>query len=165
MDDLNILYKQNYSAAKHELGNYGCKSYDFNDLYHDAFLIFIERQELSRIAVNYPRTYIVRICKYLWFKERKRLAIHEMIEEADLYFDPEEHSNDELMRLLITNLKKLSAICQKILTLYAFGYSEQKIESLVKLGELKMVNNKKQKCKERLRKLIINDPLFKVINE
>ena len=86
-----------------------------------------------------------------------------MLNESDLFYDPEPPAGNEMRQLLLKHLKNLSSTCREILTLYGLGYSENKIGCILKLGDRTAVKNKKYYCKETLRKMILNNPLFKVI--
>lgn len=71
---------------------------------------------------------------------------------------------DEKVILLLKYFKDLPAYCKEILVLYSLNYSEKKISEMLQLPNIKAVNHKKEKCKDKLRKMIKNDPAFKEIN-
>jgi DNA-directed RNA polymerase specialized sigma24 family protein len=120
------------------------------------------KQAKTGVSKTYPVEYIIQICKYQWYKEIKRQQIydnnkHEMEIPSDLQDQGEE---SEKIRLLLKHLNTMSPICKKILTLYAHGYSELKIAKTLNLANKIAVKNKKKYCREELRKIMTNDPLF-----
>jgi len=161
---LESLYKECYASAKRELRKDGCSSFDFDDLYQDSFLILADMQKGSRKPLRHPYTYIIRICQSLWLKGRKRRELYEPTEKMDEFQNPESETNDDILHLLETHQNRLSATCQQILNLYYDGYSEDEICKILGFSDRKVVNNKKRYCKERLRLMIINDPLFNELN-
>jgi DNA-directed RNA polymerase specialized sigma24 family protein len=100
----------------------------------------------------------------MWFNRQKRLKVFEMLDGMDTYLYEETVTEDVNQRLFVRHLKRLSESCREVLTLYSLGYSEEEISEALSLGGVKVARNKKYCCKEKLRKMIINDPLFKEIN-
>jgi len=160
MDDLNNLYLQYYTDAKSELRRLGCNSYLFKDIYHEAFIILMDKKKNSTVERSYNFTYVITLCKNLWSKERRNPEKVEISEEMELIDEQEGKSNDGLRLLLLKHLENLSSTCREILKLYSKGFNENKIASIMKLGDVKAVKNKKHRCKEKLQTAIEKDPLF-----
>jgi DNA-directed RNA polymerase specialized sigma24 family protein len=165
LEELQVIYKLYQASAKRELGKQGCTGSIFEELYHEAFLIYLERKHFQNSVIRFPLAYIVKMCKNLWNKERKRQATHERIEDIDPMYTPDFMAADGKMWLLLMHLKKLSTSCREILTLYSLGKSEDEISKKLNLRSTKVVNNKKNYCKELLKRSIKRDPLFDEINE
>ena len=165
MNDLNVLYGHCYAIAKNELRKFGCDSSHFDDIYQDAFYIITERNIFPGTSVRNPRSYIVQICKILWFKERKRQKSQIQVEEIEDHSEGEPENVEIMSQLLSKYFEKLSSTCREILTLYSLNYTEEKISRILKLDGPKTANNKKLYCKDRLRKMIKKDPLFDKLNE
>ena len=108
--------------------------------------------------------YIINLCKYLWFKERKREQIHELNDQMDQIDEVYTGSKDVMIFLLHKHLKNLSAMCREMIFLFAMNYTEQKISKALKLESPKAVNNRKEYCKSKLKSMITDDPLYKEIN-
>jgi DNA-directed RNA polymerase specialized sigma24 family protein len=162
--DLNKIYRHYYSSAKSQLRKWGCKGDIFEELYQQTFFILVEMQETGKASSTYSLGYVTQICKNLWFKEQKRRRIYNLIDEFDQIQYLEAESSKGLIFLLVFHMKSLSSSCREILTLYSHGYSEEKISAALKLRGPKTVNNKKLYCKEKLRNMILNDPLYKELN-
>lgn len=164
LNDLNVLYIKFYSVVQRELRKLGCSSMNFNDIYQEAFILLFEKQMTSIAVMRNPQSYITQMCKFMWFKERKRKDKHEMLNEDEPYLALESSSGNELRQLLSKHLGNLSKACREILTLYSLGYSEKKIGTVLKIGDRNAIKNKKFNCKSKLRSLIENDPSYKEIN-
>jgi DNA-directed RNA polymerase specialized sigma24 family protein len=139
---------------------YGCESFAFDDLYQEAFSIMAEKKRTCRTEISYPYSYVIHTCKYLWFKEKRSRGIYELMDCMDDFAAVESNINYEKALLLNRNMHFLSATCKEVLALYVNGYSEEKISEMLNLGSSKAAKNKKYYCKERLKDLILIDPLF-----
>ena len=164
MTDLISLYKRYYNPAKRELRKVGCSSFIFEDLYQESFFILMRMKKEQGKSLDHPYTYIIRICKSLWIEECKRQEIHETADDLDGFQYQETETNEDKLQLVQSYHKKLSPACQELLTLYYEGYSEDEICARLGFGNRRVVSNKKRYCKERLRKMINNDPKFKELN-
>ena len=164
MADLTNLYSQFYASARGVLRKWGCSNFIFEDLYHEAFFILLEKQKNAGTVIRYPHTYLIRICIYLWLKENKRLQIHEQYEENEAFDDRQAEPGDQKMHLLLKHWKSISPECQKILTFFSRNYTEDKISKTLHLKGAKAVNNRMHYCKAKLRSMIKKDPLYKEIN-
>jgi len=164
LNDLNYLYRKHYQDTKSILKKWRCNTEVFNDIYQDAFIILMEKLKHSGSETIISSGYIVNLCKYLWFKERKRLQDHEPAEQVEKMDEHYTETKDVMNFLLLKHMKNLSADCRKILNLYLKNYTEQKISEVLHLEGPKAVNNQKHYCKSKLRSLIMNDPLFKEIH-
>ena len=164
LDDLIILFNKYYIPVKSELRRLGCPSLIFDDVYQDVFFILLKKEKSPGTKMRNPQSYITQMCKFIWFKERKRQNKHEPLEESRLPVEPETTTGDEMKQLLTKHMNNLSSTCKEILDLYSKGYSEDKIGRVLNLGDRNAVKNKKYKCKEKLRSMIKNDPAYKEIN-
>jgi DNA-directed RNA polymerase specialized sigma24 family protein len=162
--DLNKLYSQYHSSAKSQLRKWGCNSDIFEELYQQAFFILAEMQETKDAGDTYTLWYVIQMCKNLWFHEQRRQRKHELTDGLDQYQYMEAETNDGLIFLLVYHMKNLSESCREILKLYSRGYSEEEISQSLNLNGPKNANNKKLYCKEKLRNMIQNDPLYKELN-
>ena len=148
------------ASAKDELRKLGCDGVMFDEFYHAAFFVLMEKNE-SGIEKEYNLRYIIQMCKHQWFKEKKKLDIHIPIEETEsIQHHDNLFTNETMVSLVKKHLNLLSGSCHEILTLYSLDYSEKKIGSILQLENLKKVKNRKYYCLEKLYKNIINDPLF-----
>ncbi len=165
MKHLLLAYQHYKASVKDELRKLGCDGLKFDEFYQESFFVLMEKHE-SGIKKKYNRSYIIQMCKHLWFKERMRLNIHLSFEETD---PVQHHDNLFTIETMVSLLKKhmnlLSDSCREILTLYSLDYSEKKIGRILKLENIKKVKNRKYYCLDKLHKNIINDPLYNEIHE
>lgn len=163
-NDVIYICQKYYQDAKSVLRKWGCNSQKFKDIYQDVFIILMDRPMNAGTAAEISSGYIINLCKYLWFKERKREQIHELNDQMDQIDEVYTGSKDVMIFLLHKHLKNLDAKCREILFLFAMNYTEHKISKGLKLESSKAVNNRKEYCKLKLRSMIKNDPLYNDIN-
>jgi DNA-directed RNA polymerase specialized sigma24 family protein len=163
LNNLNHLYRKHHASAKRELRKLGCSSSVFEDLYQETFCILTEMQRQDRNEIKSPGSYIIQMCNYLWFKKRKRQEIKELLANMEVNYFAEAEENIGRIMLLIKHLKRISADCRDLLILYSLNYSEYKICRILKSDDGEAVNIKKYVCKEKLRDMIMKDPLFEEV--
>ena len=101
----------------------------------------------------------------LWFKEKKRLEVQDKLDEFDFINDPDNGSHEKKLFLVSKHMKNLSESCREILNLYMLNHSEEEISNMLNMADPKAVNNKKNYCKDKLRKMVLNDPLLEEVYE
>lgn len=160
------MYKKTYRPVKNELRKWGCNRFVFDDIYHEAFSIFLDNQQAGNKQIHDPETYLRQLCRNLWFKELKRRSAFVFIEEFGdenlaVFEGSIENKEDEgNFALVLKHLESLPPNCKEVLVLFALNYSNKTIKAILYLKSLREVENRKYYCKEKLRKSIINDPLF-----
>ena len=92
-NDVIYIYQKYYQDAKSILRKWGCNSQIFKDIYQDVFIILMDKQMNSGTETGISSGYIINLCKYLWFKERKREQIHELNDQTQQDFIPVEICN------------------------------------------------------------------------
>ena len=161
MDDIIELYEQYYDTTRRELRKLGCNRFVFDDIYHEVFLLFIENKKVHIRMVSDPKPYILQMCRYKWYKERKRREVPEFLQDNRVTDGTGNEIESKLLQLIEKHMYHLSESCREILELYMMGLSEHEISRVMNLENRNAVKNKKYNCKLSLRSLVINDPEYK----
>lgn len=113
------------------------------------------------------KTYFTRICLYQWSKVRRRKKFSSSVtmDHLEVLADVEDPEDAFLeidrMNMMQNKLMTMSTECRQILEWYFSG--EKSIQDMARILEISEGNVRKKKfdCKERLFKLMQNDPLYK----
>ena len=166
MDNLNNkIYNQYYSSVKSLLRKLGCPGSFFEDMYQESLHILLEKEKNSSLEISNLKTYITIMCTNLWFKEKKRLEVQDMLDGYDFFNDQDKGPHEGKLFLVSKHMENLSEDCREILTLYMHNHSEAEISIRLNMAGSKAVNNKKKYCKDKLRKMVMNDPLLEEVYE
>jgi len=107
------------------------------------------------------------ICKNMWLKDlnRKKKDLKNKPEiKNHLYNDPvtiKDPDEMEIFDLFEKHLNNISPQCQKVLRMFFKGISYKDMAILLNTGSGDYLKSLKYKCKEQLKKNILNDPYFK----
>jgi DNA-directed RNA polymerase specialized sigma24 family protein len=165
LDDPNKIYNLYYSSVKSLLRKLGCPGYIFEDMYQESLYILLEKEKNSSLEISNLKNYITIMCTNLWFKEKKRMEVQDRLDEFEFYNDQDKGSDEVMLFLLSKHMENLSEGCREILNFYMHNHSEEEISIRLNMAGPKAVNNKKNYCKDKLRKLIIKDPLLEEVYE
>ena len=166
MDNLNNkIYNQYYSSVKSSLRKLGCPGFLFEDMYQESLSILLVIEKNRSLDISNRKTYITKICTNLWFKEKKRLEVQEKLDEYDFINDQDKEPYEKKFFLVSKHMKNLSEGCRDILNLYMHNHSEEEISNMLNMAGPKAVNNKKNYCKDKLRKMVLSDPLLEEVYE
>lgn len=183
---VEYIYKENYKSAVSFITNNNGNRHDAEDVFHDALIALygIINEKKLKLTCAFS-TFLIAICKNLWFKEiEKRSRIKNNIdlsisldrtcskslEFGNPKFD-EYDVNDIVIQYEKDNLfhfhfERLKDVCKKVLLLY-FGKSPMKdIAAATGFNSEKTVKVKKFYCQEELINNIKNDPEYSnIINK
>ena len=157
-------------TLKKTVFKYRGSEHDAKDVFQDAVLAIIRNineQKLEGTDIMF-QTYLLSICKYTWFNQL-RTHEKEVLKEED-YAD-DYGFDEELMRsveetterrIFQDNFKKLDEICQKILKYHLKKLPDKKIAGKVKISDIKYLKKRKHLCKEKLIRMIKEDPKYRI---
>jgi DNA-directed RNA polymerase specialized sigma24 family protein len=166
LDNLdNKINDQYYSSIKSFLRRLGCQGSIFEDMYQESLFILLEKEKNGSLDISNRKTYITIICMNLWFKEKKRLELQAKLDEYDFINDQDKEPHEKKLFLVSKHMKNLSKGCRDILNLYIHNHSEEEISIRLNMAGPKAVNNKKNYCKDKLRKMVLSDPLLEEVYE
>ena len=164
-----FIYKIFYPRIKDFIVRNSGTEQDAKDVFQEAIMAVINNVETHKLeGTTLFWNYFFSICKYIWFGHLRKPKMISL-QEDDL--DEEYILNEEELELVEDsiekgiyhhNFKKLDNSCQKLLRLVFKGEPLSKITK--KLGFKTSNYTKKRKflCKDRLIKLIKEDPDYKI---
>lgn len=147
----------------------GASSVESDDIFMSAIEVIFNKLQNAHIELLDAsfKTYLTKICLFQWskIKRRKKFTSDVTIDDLGVLTDMEDLSEDwnaiERKNLMSRKMKLISSECRHLLEWF---YSEQKsiteIATLLKIAEGN-VRKRKFDCKEKLIRLVQNDPLYK----
>jgi RNA polymerase sigma factor (sigma-70 family) len=152
---------------RHVKKNSGTRE-DGEDLFQEALLAIclrLRRKELKLTCAFY--TYLFEICRRLWLnklrKRKKQKGVTFSDDELFKYTEDivEDLTGLERERLYREKLKMIGEVCRNLLALVIFERRSMKeVADLMNFKSEQVAKTKKYKCKQRLVKLVQEDPLF-----
>ena len=163
-----FIYKTYYPLVRSFIFKLKGNEQDAKDVFQDAVIAIIRNaneKKLKESGILF-QTYLMAVCRHIWYNQL-RLPEKEILNESDLAedygFDEElMKSVDETTERQIfqNNFKKLDKICQKILKYHLKKMSDKEIARKAKIKDVSYLRKRKYLCKERLIKMIKEDPKY-----
>ncbi len=155
--EMEELYEQVFPAVAKLVSSAGGSFDDAKDIFHDALVIFLERNSLNPVGViKSERAYILGISKHLWIRkhqnDKHRISLNSMENEIVIPDDYFPTPND---RRLLNFLKIAGKRCLDLLR--AFYFQQLPIKAIV--NDLGYSNEhsasaQKYKCLEKVRNTV-----------
>lgn len=158
---MDNIFTSLYIKIKKRFLRYGCPSNRFDDYYQEALLIFCKRINKGSEPVNKER-FIRTACLFLWLKDKKNPVVYELIDGLDLIDENEDENNDLKYFLFWKHFKSLPAEPREIIFLSMRGLTVHEITEKLQFPNDKATIDKKHYWKEKLKELILSDPLYKM---
>ncbi|MBN2212620.1 MAG: sigma-70 family RNA polymerase sigma factor [Bacteroidales bacterium] len=165
-----FIYSTYYPSVRALVIKFKGSEQDAKDVFQDAVMVIIRNLNEKKLKPSDTmfRTYLLAICRHIWYNQL-RLPEEDTLNEADLAedyrFDEEMmQSVDESIEKQIfqKNFKKLDETCQKILKYHLKKMPDKKIARKVKINDVNYLKKRKHLCKEKLIKMIKEDPKYKL---
>lgn len=153
---LEALYSQAFPQVAKLIGSMGGNPDIAKDLFHDALVIFIEKQQENKLSLTgSASSYLVGITKMLWYQHLKNHKQEFSLDDEETFETPAiEHAQKEKEEIqhLHNHLKQTGARCLDLLT--AYYYDKKSLEEIADELNYKNVRSatvQKYKCIEKLR--------------
>jgi RNA polymerase sigma factor (sigma-70 family) len=162
---LRYIYSDYFPPIEKFIYNNHGTSQDARDVFHDAILIIYQKLKEDELNINCSlKNYIFGICKLIWLKELKaagskktfRMDLENTFSDQEI----EDIEDREKKALFQYHFKQLSEDCQKMLRLFYDGASMEEISEIMGYRSEGYTRRKKFDCKERLMKMIKDDPRY-----
>ncbi len=174
------ILKEDASILKHVYSQYfpGILSFvisgkgnreEAKDIFQDALVaIFMKARKNPGFLTSSFKTYIFKVSKYLWLKEKRRKMRSAL--NPELYIEELNDEYEDIIQDLIEMEKnklvwkyfsELNEDCQKILKLAIDSISLDKITELMGYSSVQYTKNRKTGCKNSLVKKIRSSQEFK----
>lgn len=179
---LEVLYKNNLKIiTNHIIKNSGNKDVA-KDIFQDILVVFCEQVKTGRFQYQSGTkisTYLFMLSKRLWINELKKTGREHEYKNRQAKKENIQNENynettplyrvlaDEKQLIVKQFMAELEEVCRKILIYSIFEELPMK-EICVKMGfkNEAVAKSKKYKCKEALKKIILNSPqLSQTLNE
>ncbi len=141
-----------------------------NDIFQDAVLIFYKQVKTEKFKPEYEiNGFIYTICRNLWINRAKRkqrtteLSQHEYFIESDIDLENELITH-ERSRLIMSLLEQIGERCKQLLLCSVFyKYSMKEICEIMGFSTENAAKTRNYKCKQKLLKLLEDNPALKDI--
>ena len=166
---LNYVYEKNLPKIEKLVSRSGGQESLAKDIFQECMIIIYRKIKTKGLVLSCRfSTYFYSICKHLWYQELKsgdKLYSGRLRIKDDIYVEePEYEYQRSIYEVFDKHFEELSEDCKKILDLHFKNYSIDEIRSMMDYKDANYVMDKKYRCKKSLVKRIMNDPLFKKIN-
>lgn len=167
---LEFVYEECYPLIKNLVLKNSGEHEDVQDVFQDAMVILFKKVKDKELTLQCTfKTYLFSICHHLWLqrleKRKKETLVFKSVsntaelkeEELIEIYDDEE----EKFRIYQKHFLSLDAECQKLLGLFLKKSSIREIADLIGYKTEEYAKVKKYRCKEELKRRIVNDPEYK----
>ena len=169
----NFIYENYFGLIKNfVIGNNGNKD-DAYDLFQNAQIVIYRKLKTNndfKLTSSFS-SFLFGICRFLWLKELEKARKHELDVS---FFDDYTLIDDNTIAKIIINerqemfqyyFQQLSSDCQKVILMSLEKISYQEIAEKMGYKSENYAKNSRYRCKERLVKMIKNDPNYKNIGK
>lgn len=168
---INYMYDSMFPWIRKFVENYSGNEEDAQDIFQEAIIIVYQRTLDRHLELSSSfKTFFFAICKNLMFKRYSRTVdktgLKDNLTSNALIYDgeiaEELQIDEDVMRMGLyrKHFLELEEDCQKMLRLYFKQASYQEIAEVMGYKNENYAKTRKFMCKEKLRKRIINDPLY-----
>lgn len=163
-----FIYKTYFPPVRTYIFKLRGNEQDAKDVFQDAVMAIIRNVDENKLKSSEIlfQTYLIAICKHIWYNHL-RLPEKQMLNESDL---AEDYGFDEKLietidetlerQIYQSNFKKLDEACQKILKYHLKRMPDKRIAKKVKIKDVSYLKKRKHLCKEKLIKMIKEDPKY-----
>jgi RNA polymerase sigma factor (sigma-70 family) len=145
-------------------------SEEANDIFQDAMLIFYKQVKEGKFDDQYEVSgFIYTICRNLWINRAKRKQRSTELTNKEFFIESDsdielEILNEERSELVMGLLSKLGERCKELLMCSIFyKYSMKEICQIMGFSTENAAKTRNYKCKQKLLKLIEENPSLKTI--
>ncbi len=165
---LQHVYKNYYSSIHHFIINNSGSQDDAKDIFQESVIVIYRKvKDQDHFILNSSfKTFIYSIARNLWLKNlRARKYEGKKIQDQQKYVElkeePFKFSNEDLkMSLYQKYFRLLPEDCQKILQLSVKEIPQKEISQAMGFKSENYVKKRKHDCKEKLIKMIKEDPRY-----
>ncbi len=161
-ESYKALYKENFASVEKFIVNNSGTPDDAKDIFQDAMLVLIQKLRGDNFELTASlKTYIIAICKNLWFKKLRKISYHREIELTEIQSDQfyceissSIYNEKTYWEKLQTYLRKITAHCNYLIQ--SMFFKNKNIEDIQKefgYSSLHNAQNQKHKCITQLRKI------------
>jgi RNA polymerase sigma factor (sigma-70 family) len=152
-NDILNLYRESFPDVARIVHRMGGTQEDAKDIFHDAFLVFLERKNAGVLSIySSPQAYIVGTAKIMWLHKSRQISIAELPDEVAEFIE-EETREDE--KSILSYLQLAGHKCLQLLhSFYYDNMTMQELASRFGFSGARSATVQKFKCLEKIRKQI-----------
>lgn len=154
------LYKNTFPLVARFVSRRGGNMQDAKDVFHDALIIFYEKQQRQEVTAASQEAYLLGITKYLWFRKFNSEVSRHGLDETTAVIPADELSGGE-HNSIISFLERTGKRCMDLLK--SFYYDKQSMEQIREqfgYGSVRSATVQKYKCLEKVREEVKERKLF-----
>ena len=162
---ISAIYEQYFPRVEKYIRRNTGSTEEAMDVFQDALMVIYHKAQTPGFELRSKFfTYMYAVCRNLWLDKLKKKRRTEVMSEQQELLTDDASVESDIMESGRRNLYQqkfllLSADCQKLLKMFFDGQSMRSIGAYFQTSE-NYIRKKKYKCKERLQKLIVEDPLY-----
>jgi RNA polymerase sigma factor (sigma-70 family) len=150
--ELKELYKK-WPEVRRFLSKLGCNASNAEDIFQEALIIYIRKNQDSAFTLTVAPIYYVRnTCKLLWYNQSRKQGNHPTYElDQDVIAVNDDWFNKEVkLGILEKSIEQLGEQCRQILQLfYGAGNAMSEIAKKVGLRNEQVVKAQKYRCLQK----------------
>lgn len=163
---LEYLYRRERDKVLHFVQTHGGNPDEAKDIFQDAMISLLNNIQKGkfdgRSAVS---TYLMSICRHMWYKRFAKLRrtedLPETEAEADLSGQDLRMIDAQKTQMVQQVLEQLKGKCRETLSLWAMHYSMNEIAEQLGFQNEQVARNKKSLCMSELKQLIQAHPALR----
>lgn len=162
---LDAIYANNLSKVTKMIIQNNGSSDDARDVFQEAIVVLFKRLKEPDFKINSSfSNYLYGICKFIWLRQLKKkhrtevTLSNEEVLKGDVSIEKEIFKTEQ-RQFYKEKFSELGEDCQQVLQLFFDGKPLREIGRLMDYTN-DYIKRKKYKCKEKLAKLIKDDPRF-----
>jgi RNA polymerase sigma factor (sigma-70 family) len=161
--ELKAIYRR-WPDAKRFLRTLGCTGTDAEDIFQEALVILVRKQEQPDFELTVePYYYVKNTCKLLWYNQSRKQGKQQTFSlETDVAaIEDDWFRKEQKIRTIEDALTKLGKQCQEMLQLfYGFGWNMADIAQKIGLRNDKVAKVQKYRCLQKAKELVRLDGDF-----
>lgn len=164
---LRFIYRAYYPSIKFFIMSNSGREEDAEDIFQEAVIVLYNKYAIENPELNCSfRTYFFAVCKKLWLKQlsqQRQANTISISDEEDKLAGPdvlEIFEQNQRYRLFQEHFFRISADCQKVLSLFLKKTPLRQIAEIMGYASEKYAKKRKYKCKEALIRSIMQDPRY-----
>ena len=160
-EEMAEIYEEVFPAVSRFIHRAGGSLDDAKDVFHDALVIFIEKESQNPDVITSDKAYILGISKHLWIKKHRQdsrsILLNDMEREISI---PEDYFPTVNDKRLLRFLKLAGKKCMDLLrAVYFRKLSMRKIASDLGYSGEHSASVQKYKCLEKIRNTVMEKSL------
>jgi RNA polymerase sigma factor (sigma-70 family) len=160
------IYRKYHQAIVHMVETKDGTKEDANDVFQEGLVLLFQKVKQPDFQLTSTfLTYFYAVCRNIWYNKMKKKVNQEVtLDDGKLLMLKDDdiplYENSEKYFLYRKMFLNLGADCQRVLDLFLQKINMEEIMKTMGYGSISYTKKRKFMCKEKLVKMIQNDPSF-----